>query len=487
MFKPGQKISILAKSPIIVNSSWGIISQVLQSVLLSLFFILIARNYSTGVFANFIIAMVLYQLISAFSSLGLSQWFVREITGLEDKRDLINKFFKIQIYSGIIFYLINIGLGFLLYSDFQIRILTIFFGINIIFDNLINAIKCLNISEFKQKKTFIILSIEAFLKFAVTCFLFVYPFSIITLSIILVIVRFMTLNLFLNLGSSRLINLKQILQHSISFNYIKTLIKLNWPFIIIGSVSIINWRISTVIISKALAKIDVANFEISYRIFSIALMLPVVISATVFPILINFFKENKISELSAFYRKIHVYYFLFGLFSFTFIYSFIDFLLPIAFGVNYIGTGIYTKQMFLTILVFPTAFLQANVLIALKLERLDMWFNIALLTINLVLCTTGLFFFKSLTVINISIFLSFLCFHILQDIVLFKKKISSRKHIFKFYIISIVLIGCYLLLSKIFSPLGLFLPYWIAISCLFILINNREGRYKNKMFPVTIL
>src|SRR6185437_13024265 len=101
----------------IMNSSWGVIAQVLQSVLLSLFFVLIARYYSTEIFASFIIAIGLYQLISAFSSLGLSQWFIREITGISQKKELVNKFFKLQIYSGFSFYFINVMVGFLLYAN----------------------------------------------------------------------------------------------------------------------------------------------------------------------------------------------------------------------------------------------------------------------------------------------------------------------------------------------------------------------------------
>ena len=356
MLKIVQKLSVLTKNPIFINSSWGIVAQVLQSVLLSLFFVLVARNYSTDVFANFIIATVLYQLIAAFSTLGLSQWFIREITGTGQKEELVNRFFKLQVYSGFTFYLINVMLGFLLYDDRQIQLLTIFFGINIVFDNLINALKCINIAEFKQQKTFVILSAEAFFKFAVTCFLFILPFSIITLTIILVLVRFVSLNLFLKLGSSKLISVKSIIRCKVPFNYLITLIRFNWPFIILGSVSMLNWRVSTVIISKVLTKLDVANYEISYRIFSVAMMLPVAVSATVFPILIRYVKEKQLKEFNAFYRQAHIYYFLFGLFSFTFIYSFIDIILPVVFGASYAATGIYTKQMFLTILVFPTAF-----------------------------------------------------------------------------------------------------------------------------------
>src|SRR5680860_212167 len=125
MFKITMKFTQLRKNQIFVNSSWGITSQVFQSILLSLFFILIARHYATQVFANFLIATVLYQLLSAFSSLGLSQWFIREITGTENKEDLIYKFFKIQIFSGLAFYLLNIIIAFLLYEDKTIHVLTI--------------------------------------------------------------------------------------------------------------------------------------------------------------------------------------------------------------------------------------------------------------------------------------------------------------------------------------------------------------------------
>ena len=489
MFKTTMKLSQLRKNQIFVNSSWGMTSQVFQSILLSLFFILIARHYATEVFANFIIATVLYQLLSAFSSLGLSQWFIREITGTENKKDLIYKFFKIQIYSGVTFYLLNIILGFLLYDDKIIHVLAILLGINIIFDNFVNAIKCINISEFKQEKTFIILTIDAFLKFATACFLYVYPLSIITLAIILVIVKFATLNLFLRIGSSRLINVKSLYQYKISLNYLKHLLILNWPFIIIGAASIINWRTAAIIISVVLSPGDVANYEISYKIFSVVQLLPIVVATTFFPILINLFKEDKIKELSAFYKKVHKYYLLFGLFCFTFIYSFADFLIPAIFGVKYVGTEIYTKEMFLTILVFPTSFLQANVLVAMKREKLDMWFNVVLMIINVTFCIIGAYFFKSLNVIIISIFLGFVVFHILQDIVLIKKKISSVILVIEFYGLSIASIISYIVLEKLLNHVKiekllnqvvLFSGYWIAIFSLYFLIKKLRGGFKHQ-------
>lgn len=43
-------------------------------------------------------------------------------------------------------------------------------------------------------------------------------------------------------------------------------------------------------------------------------------------------------------------------------------------------------QMFLTFLMLPTVLLQANMIVAIVLERLDMWFNVTNLIAYVVLC-----------------------------------------------------------------------------------------------------
>ena len=69
----------LFKGRLIGNSFWAILSSVFQNIIFSLFFIVIARKYSASDFSSYIIANTLYGMIIAFSSLGLSQWFIREI------------------------------------------------------------------------------------------------------------------------------------------------------------------------------------------------------------------------------------------------------------------------------------------------------------------------------------------------------------------------------------------------------------------------
>lgn len=468
-----QRVSQFIRSSIFVNSSWGLVSQGLQTILLSLFFVIIARSYSTTLFADYIVATVLYQLLSAFSSLGLSQWFVREITGSLDKTTLINRFFKIQLYSGLAFYVLNIIIASLFYHNL-VTTLSIYLGVNIVFDNIINAIKCINISEHNQKKSFVILAIDATLKFLTACILFVYPLSITTISILLIVIRFLTLNLFLSIGSSKEISLWKILRYPVSFALVRDLISMNWSFIIIGGISIVNWRISALIISKTLSAIDIAHYEISYKVFSIAQLLVVAVSTSVFPVLISYYKEGKTKELIAIYKKLNLYYFVGALAVFTFVFSFSHFFLPFIFGSEYEDSSIYTNQMFLTILIFPSAFLQANLLVAMQLEKLDMWFNVANFAINLTFTTLGLYYIDSLTVVNISIFISLVAFHILQSIALVKRQITTRTDVLTMYLFGGAIVVSYIALSEFFNPVVLYAGYWaILIAAGYAFFRNR--------------
>jgi O-antigen/teichoic acid export membrane protein len=458
----------LFKSRLIKNSFWGIAANGLQSILVSLFFVIVARKYTTGEFAFFLIANTIYQFLAAFSTLGLGQWFTRELVDIADKQQLVSRFVKIQLYSGCFFYVCNVAVAFLLYQDTVLQYLIVLLGVNIIFDNIIYAIKSLNIAEFNQNKTFIILIIDSVLKFAIGCLLFFFPFSIMTLSILLIGVRFITLNFFLAFGSSKTISLRSLWNYPLAWSEVKKIVFANWPFIIIGSVSIAYWRISNIIISKTLPLADVANFEISFRVFALAQVLPLIVSMSVFPALVQQFKTRSVQDFRNYYSKVFNYYLLFGLFAYTFIYSFADTLIPWAFGSAYNGTGAFTKEMFLTILIFPTALLQANVLVAMNKERADMWFNVISLVLNVVFCFVGFMFVKSLTTVNLAIFFSFLVFHICQDVLLLRKGMVTIWHVLKFYLLTGLLAVAYILLSLKFPPIILFTSYWLLLALAFI-------------------
>lgn len=477
------KIKVFRNSQIFTNSFWGITSIVIQNVFLSLFFIILARQYQTDDFAQFLIANTLYQLVAVFSALGLGSWFVREIINTPDKKEFTNLFLKIQLYFGLFFFLVNICLTFLIYDSYYVHLLSILLGINIVFDNLIYSIKHINIAEFHQKKTFKILTIESFVRLGIGCLLFLYPFSILVLTILLIVVRFATLGLFLKLASTQYLKLNRFWKTKVTRQHVKEIIYNNWHFVVIGGVSILYWRIASIFVAKILSLVDVANYEISFKIFSIAQIMPMAVSATVFPTLVKLYNNGNMEKFQNLYKKMYGVYALFGIASFTFIYTFAEPLLPFLFGDKYSAASAVTVQMFLTMLIFPTAFLQANVLIAMKLEEFDMWLNIAGLVVHVIICLVGLHYIKSIKVVTISLFISFTLFHLLQDFLLIKKKIARISDVILFYVLSGIIIYPFILLFDYSGSYWVFVITWCILLFIFsltILNKSKMSAYVSK-------
>jgi len=458
-----KKILQFRKSTLARNSFWGIAANGIQSVLMSLFYIILARKYPTEDFSYFMIANSIYLFLAAISNLGLGQWFTREIVADPEHKEIVNKFLKLQLYAGIGFYVINFILAFFLYNNREICLLIILFGINIIFDNLIYAIKALNVATFDQNTTFKILIADTVLKFLLVCPVLFYPFSILILTAGLVAIRFLTLNLFLIYGSKKAVNLRLLLKYKISRAEVKNIILKNWPFLVISSVSIVYWRLGNLIISKTLTLLDVAIYEISFRLFSVAQVLPIIIASTLYPHLIQMFQAKDAGAFRAFYKKYFYLFLLYGLFTYSFVYSFSDQIIPFVFGERYATTPLYTKQMFLTILLFPTAIYQAMVLTSMRLERKDMMINLISLAVSVVAMATGLMFSKSLTVINYAIFISFIVFHVCQDIVLIRRDVTSVRNVLQFYFIILVFVMVYILMSSRTYPAVLFVAVWSLV------------------------
>ena len=472
------KNSSFLQSSLFKNSAWGVFSNILQVALVSLFFAILARKYVATEFAEFLISTTVYQLVAAFSSLGLGQWFIREYLKEEDQLALTNKFLKTQIGLGLLFYFVNIGLAYTIYNDGQIRLLCVILGTNIIFDNFINALKSLNIAEHKQSKTAAILIIDSSLKLLVGCLLFINPFSAVVLSFLMIFVRVITLSLFIRLGSSNSINLKSILKAKISYVDLKALVLKNWQFIVIGSISIIYWKIANIIISKALTLQDVADYEIAFRIFYIFTVVPMVASTTIFPYFIAYFSKDDLLGLKQFYHKIFFIYASLALISYAFLHTFAGIIIPLAFGNGYTGAILCLQQMALTFLILPTVLLQANLIVAIGLEKMDMWFNIISLVFNVAGCLIGLYFLQSLTVINYSIFISFGIFHVLQDILLIWKKYTTIQQSLLFYAIVAFLVLSFQYLSEHFNPYISFpiFCFILIVSCVVSILSKQKNK-----------
>jgi hypothetical protein len=116
--------------------------------------------------------------------------------------------------------------------------------------------------------------------------------------------------------------------------------------------------------------------------------------------------------------------------------------------------------MFWTIIIFPTALLQANLLVAMHMEKTDMWLNLLSLALNFIISFFGLTIFQDIAVVNYAIFISFLFFHISQDIILVQYGIHKQSGALFFYISSALLLLAYHFLSAFFSDFYFFFLFW---------------------------
>ena len=467
----------ILKTKLFKNSSFGIISSVTQNLFISIFFVVIARAYSKDDFANYIIVNTIYSFLVGFSSLGLGHWFIRELLNRNFEEDFLYKFFKMQFIIGCLFYFVSILMTILLYKDPMIRSFSVLMSINIIFDNLIYVIKNLNIAEQNQKKTFILTLVESVIKCILAVFLFFYLIPVYYLISILLLVRFITLNLFIKYGSSDKLNLNQIIYYKIKFLEIRNIISANWSFVIMGTLSVIYWRLGNIIVSKVLTKNDIANYEVSFKLLSIAFVLPTILSTSIYPMLIKAF-SNGFDALKSLFSTIYLPYSAYGILAYSFVCSYSDIFIPLLFGDKFGNTALYCREMFMIILIFPTFLLQAELMITMKLEKLDMVCNVISIAANLILILTGLHFYKSLSVVNYSIFISIFVFHVVQDVILIRKKIVSISHVLLFYFTVISIIFIYNFNQLFIDKKLIFIFIFIIISVFFYFKNPMKNIVK---------
>jgi len=472
------KAAKFLNSPIVKNSGWGLMSNIVQVLFVCIFFSIVARKFTTDEFAKFLISTTIYQIVAAFSSMGLGQWFIRQYVEEIDRSTLINKYLKTQSLLGIAFYVINIVIAYMLYADNNIRVLCVILGVNIIFDNLINALKSLNIAEHRQNKTAPILILDGFLKLLLGICLLFTPFSPVVLAVLLIAVRLFSLGFFIKIGTSGNVSLRKLLLVKISYEDLKNLISRNWQFMVIGSISIVYWRMGNIIISKTLTMVNIAEYEISFRVFSLLQIVPLVVSASIFPQLVKYANQKDPKELKYFYNSIFLIAAVFSILCYAFTFSFSGIILSFAFGRGYPGATLCLQQMSLSLLFIPTVLLQANLIVAIKLEKLDMWLNIGSLLVYITLCTLGLHFIRSLSIVNFSIFISFFVFHLFQDIILIRKKLTSVLHSTLFYIILISVVLIYQFITNYLNSYLCFVLLLMSTSILmFILMAYRKQEH----------
>ncbi len=461
------------KSVILKNSFWAISSSIFQNIVFAIFFIIMARVYKTEDFSSYIIANTLYGLLLSFSSLGMAQWYIRAVKNMNEHLSINRLYFNIQLLAGVLFLFLNVLASFLLYTTSVIHVLSFILGINIVIDNLINVFKTINIATFNQRQTFSILTIEACIKLALAILVYYLVPDIVVIAALLVLLRVITFSLFYFSGDYKK-TLKGIVVISPETyrQVIKTIYE-NRFFLFIGSISVLFWSLGSILVSKFLNTQAVADYEIAYKLFIMAEIIPLMILSSAFPKIVEHVNNPTLKSMR-FLKALSYGNLLYGLLAYTFVISFSHLFVPFFFGVQYAPTAQYCDEMFLTMLLFPSVLYQANQLIAIKMEKIDMYLNLMSLFINLFIAVMGLKLHYSLSSITYSIFISFLIFHLSQEYFLIKKGLSKLSDVAIMYLLVFGGMYAYILLMKYVDVVYLFPLIWTTV---FILIIPSYKRY----------
>ena len=463
----------MKSTSILKNTFWGTISSVAQNILYSIFFIIVARKYDTHEFSNYILANTLYGMILSFSSMGLGQWFIRNLEITNNRKMLIHEFISIQIQSGIIFYFILVIAALMLYGLAIPSQLAFLIGLNIIFDNIIYAIKCINIANYEQRRTFRIMLTEAGIKVMLGLTLFIFHTPISYMVLMIVILRFLTLQWFLKETVGVSMKLQNLIANVHRMQKWKIAVTGNWAFVMIGSISVLFWSAGNILASKFLSLTEVGYYEISFKLFAMAEIIPLMVTTTLFPHLVaNTIGSTK--ENPEIYRKSMLLLNAYGVLSYLFVHAYASIIIPLLFGVKYTHAATYTSGMFLTMLIFPMSLLQANLLVANKKEKTDMWLNVTSLIAYLLFAIIGLYYTRDLAIINHSIFLAFLLFNLLQTALMYKLGWQKMKQTISTYASIALPVATFIILENLIDKTILF-PLTLAIYLAGIFITLKPG------------
>lgn len=419
-------ILLFKSSTLLKGSVFGLIGAVAQSVFNTIFFLIIASIYvEEDQFGKYVIAMSLVQIAAALSSMGLSNWYIREVAKDENDTDKLSQFIQIQFVFACIFVLLGVIVTHNWYNDELIIKLSYILAINVFFENYVYALRSHNIVFNRQGVTSIVLFIDGLLKLLLASVLLVIPIDLLTFAVLTIVARLALMFLAFKSSFARNFSFNKLYKPKDFFTDTLDVVKKNWTFAIIGATYIIFWRFTVLIISKLLSNQDVAVFEIAFKGFSLFALIPMALVATLYPDLVRLHTEGNTNKFSRFYYQYSSYLFLYGVVVYAIVYFFASDFVEYIFQGKYVEISTFISKFLLVILIYPVTLFQASVLVAIGKERQDMYLNILNLIVQISACIIALSFQKNLDMVVYSCLISNIIFLIGQDAILVKHEVIS--------------------------------------------------------------
>ena len=272
------------------NAGWLMVDKLLRLFLGLFVGVWVARYLEPNNFGLLSFATSLVGLFGAIATLGLNQTVIRDLTTNPNKRDVIlGTSFILKISGSIIMLILLFAvLQFIKISGYE-KIIVMVIAFGQLFASF-NVIDFYFISQVKAKFSGISNSIGLIIYAASRVIFILMGLSLIWFAVAVVIEQFAFATLFLFFYAKNNLN---IFKWRISLDTVKNLLKDSWPLLFSGIAIMIYMRIDQVMIKEMMNNSAVGEYAAAVRLSEAWYFVPIAISQSVYPSLIN---SKKLSE-----------------------------------------------------------------------------------------------------------------------------------------------------------------------------------------------
>lgn len=380
--KVGSLLSHAGFRKYFANTSWLMAEKVLRMVVGLFVGVWVARYLGPEKFGLLSYAQSFVALFSAFATLGLDGIVVRELVkNPEREGELLGTSFGLKLIGALaVFIMLAIAIPFTSndrYTNILVFIIasaTIFQAFNVV-DMYFQAKVMGKFITFANTLSLLLSSIAKVVFILVQAPLIAFAWMVVFESFVLAIGY-----VYFYVNNHSLSDKKHF---TFKLHTAKSLLKDSWPLILSGLVIMIYMRIDQVMIKEMLGAEAVGQYAAAVRISEAWYFIPMVISSSLFPAIINAKKQSE--ELYyARLQKLYDFMVWFGVLIVLPLWFFSDFIIITLFGTAFANAiGVFEITIFIVILIF-IASVHGKWLLSEGLQRYSLFYSIMGVISNIV-------------------------------------------------------------------------------------------------------
>ena len=387
----------------------------------------IAKNLGVEGFGQYAFIKATFTIFVVIANLGLDQFVTREIA--RDKKQTLTYLMNFGILEVGFAALMAIVMSlFVCLSDYpqQVATATVIMSSALIYVALSNLAHAVIAAFERFELNTLLISGENLIRVILGTITLMLGYGLVPFIIVITITRFIGFLVSIRLVHKKITPLKWNFQ----LKFILQSLKKIPTFSLISIFSILYWRIDVIMLSKFGSLTEVGIYTAAFRLMEIIKAIPLSLKQALFPVNVwKYEKEN--STFKEMINKSNKYLMIFLLPIAFIITMAAEKIIPIFYSSEFNGAINALKILIWTIVPYSLAMMLANVLVASRNQRVDMWTNIfgacANVVLNLILIPMyGVTGASIATLVSIILFIAFQVIYI-------------RRKMFKLSLLSIIL------------------------------------------------